>query len=102
MIRRPPRSTLFPYTTLFRSEYGGRLRRRAVLQREARPDIMPQRRRRPSVAAVSSRTLRHTWAHDPDRKNILINSSLTKISYSLFCLQKKNTGKIQFTEYVDR
>src|SRR5260221_9082239 len=68
MIRRPPRSTLFPYTTLFRS-----LRRGA--------------RRRPGAGAGDP--------HRPgelarDRKSTRLNSSHTVISYAVFCLKKKN------------
>src|SRR5256885_5990801 len=66
MIRRPPRSTLFPYTTLFRS----RLRRARA---EAR------RRARPPGGAV----------HRSDRKSTRLNSSHLVISYAVFCLKKK-------------
>src|SRR5256885_7552744 len=68
MIRRPPRSTLFPYTTLFRSR--GR----------------PQARRRRGAAAVRPRTK----ARRPrDRKSTRLNSSHLVISYAVFCLKKK-------------
>src|SRR2546422_11747908 len=66
MIRRPPRSTLFPYTTLFRSvSAGGAPRRRAVR---------------------SDRGLR---GGGPDRKSTRLNSSHGYISYAVFCLKKK-------------
>src|SRR6266446_4495470 len=68
MIRRPPRSTLFPYTTLFRS---GR-----------RADPSP-RRRRPCRAPRS-----------PDRKSTRLNSSHLVISYAVFCLKKKISGNL--------
>src|SRR5438128_12579346 len=69
MIRRPPRSTLFPYTTLFRSDlFGGALRRR----------------RRPSPAPA-----RLDAAHPRDRKSTRLNSSHGSISYAVFCLKKK-------------
>src|SRR5215211_1084995 len=66
MIRRPPRSTLFPYTTLFRS---GR-----------------RRRPRPSPRGGTHRRLRRPR---PDRKSTRLNSSHTVISYAVFCLKKK-------------
>src|SRR2546430_17564237 len=73
MIRRPPRSTLFPYTTLFRS---------------------------PVVEIIRSRThvhsARHTHrarrGHWSDRKSTRLNSSHSQISYAVFCLKKKNTN----------
>src|SRR5436309_5024095 len=73
MIRRPPRSTLFPYTTLFRSP-----RARGGRARPARS--RPRRRARTS----SSRRARGT-----DRKSTRLNSSHVKISYAVFCLKKK-------------
>src|SRR5690242_21416144 len=86
MIRRPPRSTLFPYTTLFRS-------RRA--QRRQVPDDGARRRRAPHAAARQ----RHDVDVDPelrapdlrgDRKSTRLNSSHMSISYAVFCLKKKN------------
>src|SRR3712207_8066519 len=74
MIRRPPRSTLFPYTTLFRS------RGRPPAQRHAsrgRGRFPPPRRR--------ARALPGT-----DRKSTRLNSSHANISYAVFCLKKKN------------
>src|SRR5438034_4060062 len=73
MIRRPPRSTLFPYTTLFRSvQFGG-----------------PARRNLRQAAQRQSRSLR--GCRDQDRKSTRLNSSHTVISYAVFCLKKKNT-----------
>src|SRR6478672_12127150 len=72
MIRRPPRSTLFPYTTLFRP-----CRARADRRRGAR-------RRRHSAAASSAAP--PCW---PDRKSTRLNSSHDQISYAVFCLKKK-------------
>src|SRR5438034_5171360 len=73
MIRRPPRSTLFPYTTLFRSlslcgDSGAHAPGRAVRRRDDR------------------QTLR---GRDQDRKSTRLNSSHTVISYAVFCLKKK-------------
>src|SRR5260221_5154146 len=66
MIRRPPRSTLFPYTTLFRSEINEHL----GIERQSRKVVEPEFRRR-------------------DRKSTRLNSSHTVISYAVFCLKKK-------------
>src|SRR5437660_4273680 len=74
MIQRPPRSTLFPYTTLFRS----RLDRRARARRRAAEEVPPQvRARRPAQ----------------DRKSTRLNSSHVAISYAVFCLKKKKRIK---------
>src|SRR3989442_15505938 len=73
MIRRPPRSTLFPYTTLFRS------RRRGDT---AAWCLRPRRRRRPRRAPRRGQAGR-------DRKSTRLNSSHVRISYAVFCLKKK-------------
>src|SRR5256885_3399098 len=75
MIRRPPRSTLFPYTTLFRSPAAAPVRGR----RRARPG--PGRGRRADAALAADAT---------DRKSTRLNSSHLVISYAVFCLKKKN------------
>src|SRR5260221_9705891 len=75
MIRRPPRSTLFPYTTLFRSHLLSGLQRRRD-HREPRPPG-------PHDGADPHRRLRG------DRKSTRLNSSHTVISYAVFCLKKK-------------
>src|SRR5438067_4498022 len=79
MIRRPPRSTLFPYTTLFRSHP-----RRRHLQ-------SPRDTLRPSVglSACRARRRRGSAARRPDRKSTRLNSSHVSISYAVFCLKKK-------------
>src|SRR2546429_5314530 len=78
MIRRPPRSTLFPYTTLFRSalEEGDGA---AVLHLEKDVD----------VRAVLARGGHMVLAHGVDRKSTRLNSSHGYISYAVFCLKKK-------------
>src|SRR2546422_5176598 len=78
MIRRPPRSTLFPYTTLFRS----RPRRRA--QRGSRPRDGAEQR---LPAAPSRRQV------IVDRKSTRLNSSHGYISYAVFCLKKKKKNE---------
>src|SRR2546430_12414278 len=91
MIRRPPRSTLFPYTTLFRSRGAGRVARVARRCGGARgPGSAAKRpvgRRRvlpPNVGAPFDRRER-----DRDRKSTRLNSSHSQISYAVFCLKKK-------------
>src|SRR2546428_8918742 len=76
MIRRPPRSTLFPYTTLFRSERSGH---------EMVLDSLGTQRRRVEQREVGP-------AEEPgglDRKSTRLNSSHDQISYAVFCLKKK-------------
>src|SRR2546426_2206268 len=82
MIRRPPRSTLFPYTTLFRSRRPGRRRERG--RRRVRPG--------PSRDAPGGRGRRRT-GRPPDRKSTRLNSSHLVISYAVFCLKKKKKKK---------
>src|SRR2546427_30621 len=80
MIRRPPRSTLFPYTTLFRSRLPMMLRAAAALL----------------VLALASRTApaQDTLAQRSlDRKSTRLNSSHSQISYAVFCLKKKKKKK---------
>src|SRR5690349_22833954 len=87
MIRRPPRSTLFPYTTLFRS--------RRSTSAEGSVNGKYDGRKRVSIPAPnidaakwSSEPLR--WAISPrDRKSTRLNSSHVEISYAVFCLKKK-------------
>src|SRR2546429_2354798 len=81
MIRRPPRSTLFPYTTLFRSAF-----------------VTPTDTKNPVfLSAISLRNNREESnqkggvAYDRDRKSTRLNSSHGYISYAVFCLKKKKT-----------
>src|SRR2546430_9531870 len=78
MIRRPPRSTLFPYTTLFRSTMGSKLE---------------------MFLSVKARLLSGTlelYQHDTliDRKSTRLNSSHSQISYAVFCLKKKQINAL--------
>src|SRR5256885_9606744 len=100
MIRRPPRSTLFPYTTLFRSLLlCPRLglfppaRRRAAQRRHRRRRPLPDGRRRGSapLGAAHARALLHHARCRADRKSTRLNSSHLVISYAVFCLKKKTT-----------
>src|SRR3712207_9023807 len=83
MIRRPPRSTLFPYTTLFRSQGGGL----ANEQLSVGGDGIPRRPGcPPALLAVGPISGRRT-----DRKSTRLNSSHANISYAVFCLKKKQS-----------
>src|SRR5688572_32497456 len=82
MIRRPPRSTLFPYTTLFRSH-------RVILGQRRRGRLRSAQRlflRVPELCRQQRRGLR-------DRKSTRLNSSHSQISYAVFCLKKKKKRK---------
>src|SRR3712207_7770983 len=90
MIPRPPRSTLFPYTTLFRSE--GEERRPPHPRRDALVRLLLERGADPYDAQVIYDT--HfdgdvRWYLE-DRKSTRLNSSHANISYAVFCLKKKN------------
>src|SRR2546429_5865283 len=83
MIRRPPRSTLFPYTTLFRSRLPELVPRRAedcILGLREQLGHLPDERRRLGADALDQRA---------DRKSTRLNSSHGYISYAVFCLKKK-------------
>src|SRR5690349_24201846 len=88
MILRPPRSTLFPYTTLFRS--AARSRRRAAAQ--PADGLLP-----PPARASSPGLAREQEAEEDrqDRKSTRLNSSHVEISYAVFCLKKKKKKKIK-------
>src|SRR3712207_7824194 len=93
MIRRPPRSTLFPYTTLFRSQEQLILVRMDVRRRTALPYFgVKEDRERPTGLLAAQHDGRH--AHPPkDRKSTRLNSSHANISYAVFCLKKKKKDK---------
>src|SRR5690349_23713171 len=87
MLRRPPRSTLFPYTTLFRSprdtSCGGAVSQRTETVREVHPgeELLEE----PVVQVDRQRYV--------DRKSTRLNSSHVEISYAVFCLKKKTKNK---------
>src|SRR2546427_2928317 len=93
MIRRPPRSTLFPYTTLFRSPIDARP---VGLSRRLDVVVWPLHRRLVLHLRI---WIRHRprleddpW-HSIDRKSTRLNSSHSQISYAVFCLKKKKNNK---------
>src|SRR3712207_8687737 len=89
MIRRPPRSTLFPYTTLFRSRAA-----RAAAAPRGGADRARTRRRRGGSGARWPSPLK-------DRKSTRLNSSHANISYAVFCLKKKKTSlPIHISHYI--
>src|SRR2546430_8696735 len=81
MIRRPPRSTLFPYTTLFRS-HGADPAVVHLLEFAVAVAFIDDRR--PAIAAARARE---------DRKSTRLNSSHSQISYAVFCLKKKTNSQ---------
>src|SRR5256884_2734035 len=103
MIRRPPRSTLFPYTTLFRSEISSSLHEasRAGIQGETRrskrkPDGGNRERPQSPDPAVRAENpgfaLKTPESRQRDRKSTRLNSSHGYISYAVFCLKKKKNN----------
>src|SRR3712207_8548745 len=98
MIRRPPRSTLFPYTTLFRSH-----QRRVLGEHVAARGLVDRDGRDVGVMADAPLQRGCRLAHRPrdvgvdveDRKSTRLNSSHANISYAVFCLKKKNNKIIE-------
>src|SRR3712207_7958575 len=86
MIRRPPRSTLFPYTTRFRSGDEGRLVDGVRQGRRQRGQDEPVHREHGEACGVEAGALD---AAEQDRKSTRLNSSHANISYAVFCLKKK-------------
>src|SRR2546430_9582268 len=90
MIRRPPRSTLFPYTTLFRSQCGDRLGIQERAMHTTTQKLMLQGGLILLGALVVSR----------DRKSTRLNSSHSQISYAVFCLKKKKKNDNTLVEHL--
>src|SRR3989442_10392215 len=91
MIRRPPRSTLFPYTTLFRSNRSSLVRNGAASSEG--PECGVVRLRGLTAAKVGSEKAVGPARAFRDRKSTRLNSSHVRISYAVFCLKKKKTTK---------
>src|SRR3712207_8059159 len=85
MIRRPPRSTLFPYTTLFRSHGGGGPGMGPIGVAKQLVPFLPGH---PVAAPVNTQP--SAGNPQPDRKSTRLNSSHANISYAVFCLKKKH------------
>src|SRR3712207_8022241 len=99
MIRRPPRSTLFPYTTLFRSAHPCAHSQRAPNSPslQQRSGLMGGGGGAPSTFTSGQNEVGHVVPSD--RKSTRLNSSHANISYVVFCL-KKNTSKLQSLHYL--
>src|SRR2546430_5180211 len=98
MIRRPPRSTLFPYTTLFRSAVAGFNDHDPRLWRARFGGVVPGRVHRTlhPLAGLGSEAGLIPWASTRlrrDRKSTRLNSSHSQISYAVFCFEKKQTTR---------
>src|SRR2546430_13673589 len=99
MIRRPPRSTLFPYTTLFRSEMYGRADAIDLVE-----DDSTHAYTRPLAKAAAQFFAHYLRGQEVtldeakiDRKSTRLNSSHSQISYAVFCLKKKNTASTTYS-----
>src|SRR2546430_13040004 len=100
MIRRPPRSTLFPYTTLFRSlacsppqQRSEQHRNRAIQAVDLDLAVCPVVQRPPGANVA----VFHLVKNFLDRKSTRLNSSHSQISYAAFCLEKKKTYNVYVT-----
>src|SRR2546430_7409094 len=98
MIRRPPRSTLFPYTTLFRSGHKSHSARGTYFDYAKK--LSSALHEYPRAHLPPERAANH--ASRPDRKSTRLNSSHSQISYAVFCLKKKKNKNtyINIHEYV--
>src|SRR5690554_7674656 len=102
MIRRPPRSTLFPYTTLFRSYTEAE--KVNIALRYLLPKQIKANGLRKDELKVPEETLRdlirYYTREAGDRKSTRLNSSHVRISYAVFCLKKKNNTKDEHYLYT--
>src|SRR5260221_7037254 len=87
MIRRPPRSTLFPYTTLFRSQAGEH-------GEEPGPLCFERAVCRKEIGEPEGQAIDQHDSQSGDRKSTRLNSSHTVISYAVFCLKKKKNTSL--------
>src|SRR5436309_8687120 len=99
MIRRPPRSTLFPYTTLFRSYTDGQLK--YVIEHGIAPSGMPASSGILNDDEIWSIVIKDA-ARRRDRKSTRLNSSHVKISYAVFCLKKKKKKNKEENQYNNK
>src|SRR2546427_5914561 len=92
MIRRPPRSTLFPYTTLFRSRFNWHSANSTLFApRSTRRRFL---RLPPGLGTLIERRGQGPRHPQEDRKSTRLNSSHSQISYAVFCLKKKKKKKV--------
>src|SRR2546428_8035095 len=96
MIRRPPRSTLFPYTTLFRSWFG------SVLEAGGAVNTLPCEFRNVEHRGLVGCATRLLRQGIEDRKSTRLNSSHDQISYAVFCLKKKNDPTMGISNSYER
>src|SRR3712207_7724467 len=89
MIRRPPRSTLFPYTTLFRSAAVGRALRHVLVDPPAEVVVEEEATPKPRGEGPGGAPVGGVEDAGLDRKSTRLNSSHANISYAVFCLKKK-------------
>src|SRR2546430_5942171 len=94
MIRRPPRSTLFPYTTLFRSIVDG-----VDLAKLSENDLVRNRAGKVGFVFQQFHLVPYLTALEKDRKSTRLNSSHSQISYAVFCLKKKKKSIYHVTCY---
>src|SRR2546422_3183941 len=99
MIRRPPRSTLFPYTTLFRSHMPGMIRLAALHARQ--PHLGGAEEQRVELVEIAVVPLEDV-VERRDRKSTRLNSSHGYISYAVFCLKKKITSSFHVSKQKAR
>src|SRR2546430_11333069 len=101
MIRRPPKSTLFPYTTLFRSAAFGELRDGRIASHDIQSALDTISSELQEIRAQLRRTATTIDQIGPmipkDRKSTRLNSSHSQISYAVFCLNKKNNNRTTST-----
>src|SRR3712207_8717318 len=102
MIRRPPRSTLFPYTTLFRSALRVGLRQVMGVGRLAPTQDLGQRLGAARFRRVGPLEDQDAVPFAEDRKSTRLNSSHANISYAVFCLKKKKNNIGRNNRYVIR
>src|SRR5258707_8761710 len=117
MIRRPPRSTLFPYTTLFRSDkypmanyvlYKGldeEKRKLSVVNAQLKRHLVTLRMRRKEAEDTTKEWQKKYEEQQKDRKSTRLNSSHANISYAVFCLKKifrseEHTSELQSPQYL--
>src|SRR5688572_31129818 len=93
MIRRPPRSTLFPYTTLFRSTFDDARKALEYLEEAGSARAAVCDLRMPGMDGVAFLKEVRERQYDLDRKSTRLNSSHSQISYAVFCLKKKKKKK---------